>query len=406
MSDATTEYDSESRRMTLFAAGVLLVLDVGLVALGEHLLHEHLPLGVVFYVSLALWTMVNLGVVITVAYMMRRSFSLRDKAIREVNDRLMTTTEELEVANEELQTRAEELESSNEELLVTTEDLSRVNATLETRAKELETARAAAAAGQSHRDAILAAVPDCMLILNADRRLTMVNPAFRRWLGRADDAIRGKQPEEIPELAPICRGALSEEIEQSLATGSRSRFSAVEFGEGEGRRVFDIEIIGFRAHSSPEALILMEDVTERALLHAKDSLLAALVEASGEAVIGLDHEGQIISWNPAATSLFGHDAASILGKPAKDLLPDEKFHAQLRKLAPNGVARRVTFETAGAHASGRNLVLRLCVTQLGSTGNGPFGYAVIAHDVRALKRAEKEHETTTEVLRLLARGIQ
>jgi PAS domain S-box-containing protein len=56
--------------------------------------------------------------------------------------------------------------------------------------------------------------------------------------------------------------------------------------------------------------------------------LAAIVESSLDAIIGLDLAGCVTSWNAAATTLFGYSAESMLGGPVARLIPPEAIAAE------------------------------------------------------------------------------
>jgi PAS domain-containing protein len=69
----------------------------------------------------------------------------------------------------------------------------------------------------------------------------------------------------------------------------------------------------------------------------KSSVLGgATVEAIADAVVTLDSEGIVTSWNPAAESLLGHPSTEMVGTTLAALIPEEfrtrhmaGFHAAL-----------------------------------------------------------------------------
>ena len=65
------------------------------------------------------------------------------------------------------------------------------------------------------------------------------------------------------------------------------------------------------------------DVTESQRLNQEHARLAAIVNASKDAIIGLSLPDRITSWNPTAARLFGLSAAEVVGKPLDALLPAE-----------------------------------------------------------------------------------
>ena len=55
-----------------------------------------------------------------------------------------------------------------------------------------------------------------------------------------------------------------------------------------------------------------------AALQEANSKLKALVQASPAAIVGLDLQGKVISWNPAAERIFGWRQDEVIGRPHPD----------------------------------------------------------------------------------------
>jgi len=67
-----------------------------------------------------------------------------------------------------------------------------------------------------------------------------------------------------------------------------------------------------------------------------ESLLAAIVDASDDAIIGKTLDGIITSWNPGATRIFGYSASEMIGRSIRLLVPPERADEEsdiLRRIA-------------------------------------------------------------------------
>ena len=76
------------------------------------------------------------------------------------------------------------------------------------------------------------------------------------------------------------------------------------------------------------AVNFFHDITERKEAERANSLLAAIVGSSGDAIISKNLDGLITSWNKGAEQLFGHVAEEAVGKDITLIIPDDRRHEE------------------------------------------------------------------------------
>jgi len=121
--------------------------------------------------------------------------------------------------------------------------------------------------------------------------------------------------------------------------------------------------------------------------------LAAIVTSSEEAIIGETPNGVITSWNQAAESLFGYDAAAVVGHPIAILIPPDRqaeAAAILQRIALGG--RVETYETQRLHKDGSLVDVALTISPIRDETGRVIGASKIARDIRAQKRLATEHD--------------
>jgi two-component system sensor histidine kinase HydH len=101
--------------------------------------------------------------------------------------------------------------------------------------------------------------------------------------------------------------------------------------------------------------------------------LANIIEGSGEAIVTLDAQGSVSSWNRAAEEIFGWKASEIIGHTIRRLLPDDPEIVEER----NRVGRLVRggrtvrdFQTTRRRKDGSRIAVRITWAPLyGPTGD-------------------------------------
>ncbi len=124
------------------------------------------------------------------------------------------------------------------------------------------------------------------------------------------------------------------------------------------------------------------------LLHAR---LAAITEASENALVTCDLEGNIVDWNPAAEAIFGYPAAEMIGQPLSRIIPEDRIEKEvevLNRVASNGAVHR--FETARRSKAGGLVDVSVSVTPLCDADGRVAGVLRIERDVTAQKASERE----------------
>ncbi|MEM6497240.1 MAG: response regulator, partial [Pseudomonadota bacterium] len=192
-------------------------------------------------------------------------------------------------------------------------------------------------------------------------------------------------------------------IEQRLAE-HRNPGAGVEQKLDDGRWLRVIErrtdsgfTVGFRV----DITALKE--REEALRQSQD-LLGATVKAALDAIIVIDHEGNIIRFNPAAERIFGYEADQVIGHDMSKLIIPEKYRSAHR----NGLAHYLKtqqgpvigkrIEIEGMRSDGKGIIVELAVQK----SNGPDGPVFIGYlrditDEKAREAALIEAKDKAEV---------
>ncbi|WP_345452063.1 response regulator [Arthrobacter gyeryongensis] len=138
------------------------------------------------------------------------------------------------------------------------------------------------------------------------------------------------------------------------------------------------------------------DVTsrQRAQDQAREALaqvegLAAIVESSADAIIGMTPAGLITSWNPGAEKLYGYTAAEATGQNVRLLIPDYlQAEDEVLAAVKNG-GQAHSFETDRMRKDGSIVPVSLTVSPIRGE-HGVIGIATIGQDISARRASDAD----------------
>jgi diguanylate cyclase (GGDEF)-like protein/PAS domain S-box-containing protein len=128
---------------------------------------------------------------------------------------------------------------------------------------------------------------------------------------------------------------------------------------------------------------------EKRLIEAHHQL-SAVIQASPLAIITLDSEGRVMTWNPAAETMFGWREIEVLGRdnpiiPEKDVLAFRKVHLQAIQ------GKQVCgAEVIGRKKDGTDIDMSLSTAVVKNTQDEPGGIVAVIADITEQKRKEEQ----------------
>jgi PAS domain S-box-containing protein len=121
--------------------------------------------------------------------------------------------------------------------------------------------------------------------------------------------------------------------------------------------------------------------------------LAAIVESSGDAIIGKDLVGTILSWNHGAEQIFGYAADEVIGKNIRILFPPERLaeEALIAESIRHGT-RIEHHESVRRRKDGTDFPVSLTVSPIRNAQGVIVGGSKILRDVSARVASERALE--------------
>src|SRR5687767_7401353 len=124
-------------------------------------------------------------------------------------------------------------------------------------------------------------------------------------------------------------------------------------------------------------------------LNEAQSLLAAIVESSQDAVVTKSLTGQILSWNAGAERLFGYSAAEAVGSSITRLIPAEKMAEEEDIMQRLRRGERIEhFETVRVAKDGRRIDISLSISPVRDQSGQIIGASKVARDITDRKQAQ------------------
>ncbi len=134
-------------------------------------------------------------------------------------------------------------------------------------------------------------------------------------------------------------------------------------------------------------------------LPSAERWLAAIVESSDDALLGMDLSGHITSWNAAATRIFGYNIQEVLGHPVSLLAwPGEEERIETFLEALRHGERVEHTEVSRKHKNGKKILVSLSLSPIVDASGTIIGIAKIARDIT--ERAEATTALESSRLRL------
>jgi PAS domain S-box-containing protein len=254
---------------------------------------------------------------------------------------------------------------------------------------------------------------DAIVSIDNDTRVRHWNAGAERLFGLSAELAVGSTIAEINERTGQPDSAtlnVRAGIDRVMRTEQGYHHDVLRASEDATALEIAVDVTPWRVDGRTVGITnILTDVSERRRGEQATARLAAIVDASDDAIIGKTLSGEITSWNPAAERIYGYRSAEVVGEHISILVPDDRL-AELEQIIAGTVAgAHVThLETRRRCKDGRIIDVSITVSPVRGVNGEIVGAATVARDITERKQVERnrvrELENLEEAQRLAKLG--
>lgn len=236
-------------------------------------------------------------------------------------------------------------------------------------------------------------------------KIIYVNQSFTTLTGYSQEEVLGKTP-RILQGDKTDKETLKR-IKMALEKKEAIHVELLNYSKDGKEYWLDFTIVPIKDNNGDVKYFaaIEHDITERKKLEDAQAMLSALVEFSGEAIIGKNLDGTIQGWNRAAEALYGYTETEAIGANITMLFPKERkdeFKNIIHKIAK---AEHIKdFETYRVHKDGHVIPVSITIAPIINAQGRVIGASTTARDITQKKIMEEklkhlaEHDVLTGLI--------
>ncbi len=243
---------------------------------------------------------------------------------------------------------------------------------------------------------------EIITVYSEEGAILYASPSMKRFLGFSGEELEGRNIFAFvhPEDA-----AKSKNQFQELRKSDQGRFYAkCRFKRKDGSWI-TLQSTGRNQLNNPAVrgiILNSHDISKLRRREEKNSLLAAIVESSDDAIFSKSLDGIIQSWNSGAERTYGYTAQEIVGQSVSILIPSgnkQEMDTILKKIR-NGISIG-HLETERMTKGGKPIRVSLTISPVQDAAGKITGASTIARNISGQKKAEETIQENEEKFRAI-----
>ncbi|THF84375.1 PAS domain S-box protein [Deinococcus sp. KSM4-11] len=252
--------------------------------------------------------------------------------------------------------------------------------------RQLEASEQAARHAAAELQRTLDQSPDMIVSVDAQGRFLGVSAASERLLGYPPHVMSGRpyldfvHPDDRPRTVQVVTHPDTLGENGIFQNRYVHRDGSLVWLEWSSVQLLDGVVYG-----------VARDITARRAADEAQAFLAAIVQASPDAIIGLSLDSIIQSWNGGAERMYGYAATEMIGQRITAIVPLELAEEQRALLARAAQGEySPSIETTRLSREGRGIPVQLSIAPIFDSEGTVVGVSKIAHDISGRREAERQ----------------
>lgn len=170
--------------------------------------------------------------------------------------------------------------------------------------------------------AILNSIDEAIFVTDLDSNISYMNPVAERMTGRT---IRGDKKKPLKELIRLTKSSkILKNVRKAIDENANIYNNEIDFYTINTNEIpvrYSISPLKDHTDKVSGAIISIRDISKEFEALQKERLLASIVSSSLDAIVTINKDFRITSWNKASENFFGYTEEEAKGQPYRELIP-------------------------------------------------------------------------------------